>query len=1090
MMRPHLSTARLRVPATLVALTALLSAAPPLLALDPAQPLRQYGQQLWQTDNGLPQNTVHAIRQTQDGYLWLSTDGGLVRFDGVDFTLFDRRSKPELRSNLMGALAETADGTLWVATADGLIRRSQRSLQGLGAANGLPEGPVSGVIPAGPSSLWVLTPEGVAFGSGDKFAPTFTPVLGLDAPLTGRDGTPIAAGAPDGSLWLATLHNVVQLRDGHVVTTLPASADLLSVAQDGSLWLAREGALFHYQHGALASVPLDPASSASKAGSGASRGFVSSSARGGFASNIDTSIRALRPGAGDTLYVATSHALGILSSSGTLTWKTAADGLPTSRILHLFEDRQGALWISTEDAVARYAEGRFETLHARSGAAAVEAFYEDREGNLWLGTEAAGLLELREQRFTTLTTADGLPGDVIRTILADKDGIWAGTDGNGLAHLRSGSTSQTFTTQQGLASNTILSLAAAQDDSLAVGTPDGLDRLAHGHVSPAPHSDTLPDDFVRSLLYDPDGSFEPAGGSLWIGTRRGLAHQTPSGLTLWSRANGLGSDLVGALALDRPGALWIGTRGGLSHLENGHVSNLTTRDGLSSDVITALYQDPSALSGAFAGALWIGTNGGGLNLLSNGHVTAFPSASTGLPEVIHDIVEDGRGNLWLGAATGIYRVSRQQLFAFARHTVTHLDVSAYGVADGMRINECSSGHPAAVRTPDGTLWFATLRGISVTNPEHQQENRLPPPVVIENVTVDDQPAPILPAHQEGEATPRSRIDTPRNAIGLVNLQPGHARLSVRYAGLSFVAPARVRYRYRLDGFDSKWIDAGARRVAYYTNIPPGHYTFRVLAANNDGVWNDTGATLDVRVLPHLWQTWWFRTLLGLAILLLGYQIYRMRVRNVELRFDAVLAERTRIAREIHDTLAQDIVGISVQLELVSRLLGSSIDAARTQLDAARSLVKNSLTEARSSIWNLRSAAGGADDLPARVNRAVTQAAANAPSKVRFQVRGTYRAAPTAVEDQLLRVSQEAVNNAVHHAGASTIDVTLGYDTRAVQLSVDDDGCGFTHDPAAFVHGGHFGLKGMQERAAEIGGVLRIDTQPAKGTRISLRVDIP
>ena len=191
----------------------------------------------------------------------------------------------------------------------------------------------------------------------------------------------------------------------------------------------------------------------------------------------------------------------------------------------------------------------------------------------------------------------------------------------------------------------------------------------------------------------------------------------------------------------------------------------------------------------------------------------------------------------------------------------------------------------------------------------------------------------------------------------------------------------MRYRYRLDGFDPKWIDAGARRVAYYTNIPPGHYTFHVLAANNDGVWNDTGATLEIRVLPHLWQTWWFRTLLGLALLLIGYQVYRMRVRNVELRFDAVLAERTRIAREIHDTLAQDIVGISVQLELVSRLLGTSVDAARTQLDAARGLVKSSLTEARSSIWNLRSAAGGANDLPARVNRAVTQAAANGPTKL-------------------------------------------------------------------------------------------------------------
>jgi signal transduction histidine kinase len=387
----------------------------------------------------------------------------------------------------------------------------------------------------------------------------------------------------------------------------------------------------------------------------------------------------------------------------------------------------------------------------------------------------------------------------------------------------------------------------------------------------------------------------------------------------------------------------------------------------------------------------------------------------------------------------------------------------------MRINECAPGHPAAVRTADGTLWFATLRGISVTNPEHAEENRLPPPVAIENVTIDDQPAP---------------------ATGLVSVEPNHTRLSFHYAGLSFVAPTRVRYRYRLEGFDPDWVDAGARRVAYYTNVPPGRYTFRVLAANNEGLWNDTGAALAIRVLPHTWQTWWFRSLCVLAVFLLGYQVYRMRVRNVELRFSAVLAERTRIAREIHDTLAQDIVGISVQLELVSRLLSSSVDAARLQLDAARGMVKSSLAEARSSIWNLRSATSSVNDLPARLNRIVTQAADKGQAKPRFQVRGTYRAAPAAVEDQLLRVAQEGVNNAVRHAKASVIEVTLTYDAHTLQLSMDDDGEGFTYDAAAFAEGGHFGLQGMRERAAEIGGTLQVASEPGKGTHITLRVDIP
>ena len=455
-------------------------------------------------------------------------------------------------------------------------------------------------------------------------------------------------------------------------------------------------------------------------------------------------------------------------------------------------------------------------------------------------------------------------------------------------------------------------------------------------------------------------------------------------------------------------------------------------------------------------------------MLRGGRVIFFP-ASAGLPEVILSIIEDGRGDLWLGSTTGIYRVSRSELEAFAGHRLAQLTVAAYGVADGMLINECSSGHPAAVRTPDGALWFATLRGISVTNPEHAEENRLAPLVAIENVTIDDQPAA---------------------AAGLVRVEPTHTRLSFHYAGLSFVAPSRVRYRYRLEGFDPDWVDAGARRVAYYTNVPPGRYTFRVLAANNDGVWNNTGAALAIRVLPHTWQTWWFRSLCVLTVFLLGYQAYRMRVRNVELRFSAVLAERTRIAREIHDTLAQDIVGISVQLELVSRLLSSSVDAARTQLDAARGMVKTSLAEARSSIWNLRSATSSANDLPAKLNRIVTQAADKGQTKPKFQVRGTYRAAPAAVEDQLLRIAQEGVNNAVRHAQASVIEVTLHYDAHTLQLSMDDDGEGFTYDAAAFAEGGHFGLQGMRERAAEIGGTLQVASEPGKGTHITLRVDIP
>jgi ligand-binding sensor domain-containing protein/signal transduction histidine kinase len=1019
------------------ALLCLLGPGLPAAALNPAQPLRQYGQQLWQTDNGLTQNTVHAIRQTRDGYLWLATDGGLVRFDGADFTVFDRHSAPAMRSNLIAALEETADGALWAATADGLLRRSQGGLRAFGVADGLPAGRVTGVFAADAGHLWALAPDAVYYGSASASGEHFARVAGMDAPLTNAEGAPIATPDGRGNLWVATAHSASLLREGRVAASLPATAELLTADAGGALWLATATGLLRYEHGALTPVPIHNT----------------------HASPLETQVRAMATDRHGRTFIATAHALGVLEGNALL-WKTKADGLPAGRILRLYADHRGALWIFTEDAIARYVAGRFETLRPASPGRSVEDVYEDSEGSLWLGTDGGGMLQLHAQRFSTLTSADGLPGDAVRTLLAGTDGtLWAGTDGGGVAR-QSGSTWQQFTTRSGLISNSILSLAQQRDGALLVGTPDGLDRLEAAHSAAAafqPESaDTLPDDFIRSLLADPHD------GSLWIGTRRGLAHRSPGSMQTWTHSDGLGSDLVGALELDRQhgDGLWIGTRGGLSHMEHGRLTTITTRDGLASDVITALFQDAD-------GALWIGTNGGGLNLLRDGRAFAFPS-STGLPEVIHSILEDGRGDLWLGSTTGIYRASRRELEAYRGNSAAQLTVAAYGVADGMRIAECSSGHPASARTPDGELWFATLRGISVTDPERTEENRVPPPVAIENVTIDDQPVAFDSA---------------------LRIAAGHNRIALHYAALSFVAPARVRYRYRLVGFDLNWIDASTRRSADYTNIPPGRYSFQVLAANNDGIWSQSAASLDIRVLPHLYQTWCLRALLLLLTAALAYQLYRMRVRSVESRYAAVLAERTRIAREIHDTLAQDIVGISVQLELVSRLLGSSVDAARTQLDAARSLVKSSLAEARSSIWNLRSATGGADDLPTRMNKALTQAAGLGTARLAFAVKGTYRPAPRPLEDELLRIAQEAVTNAVRHAEATRIDATLDYDTRAVELAVEDDGRGFLRQPTLSANG-HYGLKGMEERAQQIGGVLQVDSSAGKGTRISLHVEIP
>jgi signal transduction histidine kinase len=339
-------------------------------------------------------------------------------------------------------------------------------------------------------------------------------------------------------------------------------------------------------------------------------------------------------------------------------------------------------------------------------------------------------------------------------------------------------------------------------------------------------------------------------------------------------------------------------------------------------------------------------------------------------------------------------------------------------------------------------------------------------------------------------------DHVRSLDGELIIKPGANRLEFQYAGLSFVAPQKVEYRYQLEGFDRGWIEARSRRAAFYTNLPPGSYRFRVLAANNDGVWNTTGASFGLRLMPHYYQTWWFYSALALAFLLLGYLVYRWRVLEVEAQWGAVLRERGRIAREIHDTLAQGFVGISVQLELVARLLTGSREAPKPgleqvfeQLDQARALVRASLADARTSIWDLRSETVGAEDLPSRLSRSCTRIAGGSSAKVYLQVKGTYRPVSPRIEEELLRIGQEAVANAVRHAAATRIDVQLIYEAARVSLRVEDDGRGFEPAPAASGPEGHYGIRGMQERAGEIDAALLLESTPGEGTRVSVEAPL-
>jgi ligand-binding sensor domain-containing protein/signal transduction histidine kinase len=942
----------------LLAIALLLGCGLPGLALEPTTPLANYGRQSWGMENGLPQNTVQALVQTRNGFVWLGTEVGLVRFDGNGFAAFDKNSTPALPGSDVRCLLETKDGALWIGTSEGLARWKDGVVTAFTTKDGLPGNSVKS--------------------------------LHLDS---------------DGSIRIETLEGDAIYKNGRLSAveakcySCPSTVDVVDLPNGGV------------------------------AGRTATAVFI------GYELKKETQL------------------------------KTSRD-LPGNKIQKLFADREGALWIGTNGGLVRWIDGKVQRLPVTDplATASVLALIEDHEGNLWVGTETGGLHILRDQRFRTLGAREGLSSDATTAVVEDGAGtLWVGTNGGGLNAIRRNaagvSAVRSYTVRDGLLSDVILSLAAAPNGDLWVGTPDGLNRIRAGKIESFTSADGLPDDFIRSLLADTDGS-------MWIGTRRGLTHWiglkagTPTGARMetLTQANGLGSDLVGAMARDVKGDLWVATLNGLSRLSGGKIVNFTTANGLSSNVITAMLARVD-------GTLLIGTQEHGWNLWDGQHFTA--ESSGGLNQsTIHAILDDDGGHLWFATGNGIARCDCEGMRAAGcSHWIE------FGAADGLRSREtATNSHPSAWRSRDDHLWFATPKGLVEVDPAHFPVNTVPPPVALERFAVDD-------------------VAQALHAAGLFVVVPaGHVHFQFDYAGLSFTAPQKVRYRYMLEGFDRGWTEAGARRSAYYTNIPPGRYTFRVQAANNDGLWNTEGAALAFELRPHFYQTIWFYALLLVAMVGVVVLLLRLRLRRAEGEFRAVLGERNRIAREIHDTLAQGYVGVSVQLEVLSELLRhhKPEDAAK-HLDLTRGYVREGLAEARQSIWALRSQDVGETALPVRLRR-IIEAEGGHGLEAGFSLFGAYRPLPPETEREFLRVAQEAIHNVKKHAGARHLFVQLEYGPDEIALEIRDDGRGFATQPEP--QPGHYGLTGMRERAAAIGGTLELTSEPGVGTTVRLRTAAP
>ena len=766
--------------------------------------LHLFAHNSWQIEQGLPQNAVHAVLRSKDGYLWIGTQEGLVRFDGVRFTVYNKGNTKEFKNNHVQSLIEASDGSLWIGTfGGGLLRLKDGKFAGYTAADGLVSNTCNSLYEDRQGNIWVGS-----FGDGlSRFSERGV------ITYTAREG----------------------LSDGYI--------HAIWVTRDGEIWVGTNKGLNRIKNGEVRVITTQE----------------------GLSDNV---VKALMEDRQGRLWIGTAAGLQCMEDGKLLAF-TAKDGLSHNAISSLFQDDQGAIWIGTEGGgVNRFKDGKFDSFTSKHGLTNdfILSIFRDHEENIWLGTYGGGLNQIKDANFKNITSFDGLAGDFVRTILEDHAGnIWVGTMGNGLTCL-SGGEARTYTTRDGLAHDVVMALFEDREKNLWIGTSGGLSRLKDGKIKSYTAKDGLAQNAVRVIYQDRDGD-------LWIGTRGGgLSRFRDGRFTAYTTADGLSDNAVRSIHQDRRGRLWIGTGGGLTLLENGRFQMYTTKDGLSQDAVYTIHEDAE-------GTLWFGTYGGGLIRLRDRNFTRYTSQDGLYDDVVFQILEDDRQNLWMTCNRGVFRNSKKELNDYAEGKVKSIRSVAFGTADGMRSSECNgSSQPAGWKTRAGILMFPTLKGVAVVNPGALKANTVAPPVLIERIIFDRNP--VASGNQ-------------------IAVPPGRGELEIHYTGLSLRVPERVAFQYKLEGFDRAWVDAGARRVAYYTNIPPGQYRFRVKACNNDGVWNETGASLELMLAPHFYQTWWFYSLCALVAAGSVMGGLRLRMENSKRREAELLRvvdERTKELR--------------------------------------------------------------------------------------------------------------------------------------------------------------------------------------------------
>lgn len=1009
-----------------------------------------------------------AIAQTPDGYLWFGTYNGLARFDGVQFVNFDSFNTPELKHARVDGLFVDAQGTLWINTHDGSMTAWRKGV----FTHEWEGGQVSAVFSRSNKIFFALLRGQMVCRDADDARAEWQPIQ-----LAGTTAGDLFHQDKAGDIWYSTRDHALNRLVG--TNSEPLSSDdylngeqanCLTTDNSGRIWVGTEKRILlwsgdHFED----QTPTngEPV--------------------------VNTSLIACTANNGCWI-VADGKARKCVSRR----WVAEADGWQDLNeadpvFTGAYVDREAGVWIRHYGQGLFHAkpDGGTQRISSADGLPGnrVSCWFQDREGNVWVGIDHGGLVRLREKKFHVIGMAEGLTIPAVSTVCEDGDrNVWIGTFGGGLNRWRKGALSR-FDLPEGIYKGDFFSaypdtqghlwLSAGREDLFT------LDKEKFSQPSESVHG-------IKVILVDDRGQ-------VWIGRQNGLTCLSNGVATSFGPDNGIERKDVRALAEDRRGNIWIGTGDGILYeFAGGKFTSYRTDDSLASQAIWSLLPDPD-------GTLWVGTFRGGLLRFKDGKFTRY-TAQSGLPsDIICQILDDGLGKLWIGSHQGIFYLPKHSLKDFDDGKISSLPCIAFGLYDGLPTLECTGNYqPSCWRGHDGTLWFATVKGLVSVRPDEVPVNRLPPPVLIEEISVDGKFLENKIRPPDKNKTPDSIAAAPSAGFAsaaALRIPPGKHQFDFHYTALSFAAPDKVRFRYQLEGLDNAWVEAGTKRSAHYGPLRPGEYRFHVIACNNDGIWNETGAAINLKMLPYFWETWWFDFLAGVMLIGALFGTVRFAVtRNLRIKLAqlkqqrAIERERERIAQDIHDDLGAGLTQIMLQSALARRDPPEQIQTHLAQISGTALELVGAMDEI---VWAINPENDNLDGLVTYVGKYVQEFVTQAGLRCRLDLPAQVPALVLSAElrHNLFLAIKEALNNAIKHAQASEICFLLKMQPSGFSFVIKDDGRGFVpgaaESPSAEngrVSSGH-GMHNLVRRLEKIGGTCTIRSEPANGTEVELTVKI-